>query len=63
MTVAFRSMPIFIVEFLQKTRIPTDTYAKRQEIFRHALKISPAPNRTHKRTHGEEKFARHQTMR
>jgi hypothetical protein len=63
MTAAPRSMPIFCVEFPEKNRTLPHEHAKRQEIFRHAPKVFPATNRTHKRTHGEEKFARHQAMR
>ena len=56
MAAALRSMPIFIVELRQKIQISSHPHAKRQELFRHTLKVSPAPNRTPKRTHGEKKL-------
>jgi hypothetical protein len=55
-------MPKFFVELPQKIQISSRPHAKRQEFFSHALKISTAPIRTHKRAHGEEKIARHQAM-
>ena len=54
LSAALRSMPIFIVEFPQKIRIPPHPHMQERNFPQAALKTTPSSIHTHKCTHDEE---------